>query len=227
MLRTITRIILTTLLISSPHLSVNTFFFLPNSSSLATYQPLHKSDVRSWPIIMEESKTTTTSKKKRQKSSSSAIIIKSTTKKKMPITTSQSPPSRSTPVVTVQPQIQPPNPSFLDVIPALAILLSRLDSWSGPRFRDSSSNPHPTIATKDLPAEADDIKIKLQKARDQILQLPDIESSIEEQEEKIGELDDKIRAQMEVLERLKGRGISLGDWVIGGTLKEKQIWVDG
>jgi len=156
---------------------------------------------------MEE--TTTIPKKKRRKSSST-IIIKSTTKKKMPITTSQSPPSRSTPVINVQPQIQPPNPSFLDVIPALAILLSRLDSWSGPRFRDPI-NPHTTIATKDLPAEADDIKIKLQKARDQILQLPDIESSIEEQEEKIGELDDKIRAQMEVLERLKGRRISLGD----------------
>jgi len=130
----------------------------------------------------------------------------------MPTTTSQSPPSRSTPVIAIQSQIQqpPPNPSFLDIIPALAILLSRLDSWPGPRLRDPI-NLHTTIATKDLPAEADDIKIKLQKARDQILQLPDIESSIEEQEEKIGELDDKIRAQTEVLERLKGRGINLED----------------
>lgn len=128
---------------------------------------------------------------------------------KMPTTTTipKSPSSRSTPTVAISQLQQQPNPSFLDVIPALAILISRLDSSAVP---PEPGNRLPTIATKDLPSEADDIKIRLHKAHAQILQLPDIDSTIEEQEEVITELDEKIKAQTEVLEKLKARGLVWG-----------------
>jgi len=49
----------------------------------------------------------------------------------------------------------------------------------------------------------DDLKIKLQQARQQIHQLPDIDLSIAEQEAELKRLDAKIKLQQEVLEKLR------------------------
>ena len=58
-----------------------------------------------------------------------------------------------------------------------------------------------------MPTATDEIKHKLQKARMQVKDLPDMDRSIQEQEEEIAELEDKIRRQREVLESLRDVGV--------------------
>jgi len=49
----------------------------------------------------------------------------------------------------------------------------------------------------------DELKIRLRKACQQILQLPDLDMSIAEQEAELKRIDAKIFSQREVLEKLR------------------------
>lgn len=62
------------------------------------------------------------------------------------------------------------------------------------------------LTTKDIPAATDGLKHRLQKTRAQVALLPDMDRSIEEQEEEIRELEEKIKEQRRVLEQLKAIG---------------------
>ena len=52
------------------------------------------------------------------------------------------------------------------------------------------------------------MKQKLREARAQVAKLPDMEMGLEEQEEIIKELEEKIAAQRKELERLRGLGFT-------------------
>lgn len=62
------------------------------------------------------------------------------------------------------------------------------------------------LTTKDIPIATDQLKHRLQRARVQVGMLPDVDRTIEEQEDEISELEEKIRRQREVLERLRDAG---------------------
>lgn len=54
------------------------------------------------------------------------------------------------------------------------------------------SNAPPPLDVKDLPTEANSIKIRIQKARTVVESLPDVHRSVAEQEREIEELEDRI-----------------------------------
>ncbi|MCJ1410134.1 hypothetical protein MMC19_004219 [Ptychographa xylographoides] len=85
----------------------------------------------------------------------------------------------------------PPADTF-DFIPPLHALLSRL-------LVNQSDPSRPTLSPKDLAAEAVAIKIKIQRARAALDALPDMDRTVEEQEEEIHELRERIGAQKAVL----------------------------
>ncbi|KAF2752128.1 hypothetical protein M011DRAFT_377417, partial [Sporormia fimetaria CBS 119925] len=95
-----------------------------------------------------------------------------------------------------------PPPSDFDYIPDLERLLKRLTATP---TAPPTSTPGPTSAKdKDGPldpqqlvGEANAIRRKIQRAREKVLALPDVERSVEDQEEEIRELGARI-------ERLKG-----------------------
>jgi small-conductance mechanosensitive channel len=136
-------------------------------------------------------------------------------------------PSQSTP--------QPPSALVLpeglsadsiDTIPVLSAILSRLQSLSASPAANAASPPAASpaqigsgtgpLTIKDIPTATDDLKHKLQRARAQVKELPDIDRSVAEQEEEIRELEERIRRQREVLEQLKDAGIkALGE--LGGA----------
>lgn len=65
------------------------------------------------------------------------------------------------------------------------------------------------LTLKDIPLATDSLKHKIQKARAEARALPDVDRSIEEQEEEMRELDEKIEKQKEVLKMLAelGKGV--------------------
>ncbi|KAK6536251.1 hypothetical protein TWF281_000494 [Arthrobotrys megalospora] len=96
-----------------------------------------------------------------------------------------------------------PPPETFDFIPHTYDLLVRLLP------QNSSTSPHtqtnlPPIEPKDVDAEASRIRIKIQKARAILNDLPDITRSIGQQEDEIKALEEKIRKQREVLGRIRG-----------------------
>ncbi|MCJ1375882.1 hypothetical protein MMC20_007120 [Loxospora ochrophaea] len=91
-----------------------------------------------------------------------------------------------------------PPPQTFDILPPLHALLGRL--LPPP---DSTSSA-PALSPKDLATEAAAIKIKIQKARAAVQGLPDVERTIEEQQEEIRELEDKISGLKGALARIAG-----------------------
>lgn len=140
-----------------------------------------------------------------QQKSKQVSVINSNLSAKM-AATSASTPGRSTPTV---PPPQPPAPASLDILPALLLLISRLDTAPTPIDPNPHNPSRPDlpapgpIPTKDLPTMTDNVKSQLQKARRQILQLPDMDVSVAEQEAELRELDAKIEAQKRMLESLR------------------------
>ena len=106
----------------------------------------------------------------------------------------------------------------IDTLPILSSLLSRLQN---PAAASTSGSPPPAaspsqvaagtgpLTIKDIPTATDGLKHKIQKARAQIRELPDMDRSIGEQEEEMRELEAKIAKQMEVLEGLKDVGVAM------------------
>jgi hypothetical protein len=128
------------------------------------------------------------------------------------------------------------NPSSLDTLPILAATFARIQATNSTSLAGGSS-PYPTSApsnvipavesttfketfssepltTKQIPAATDGLKHRLQRTRAQVAQLPDMERTVEEQEEEMRELEQRIRQQRGVLERLKALG-SGGDMMKG------------
>lgn len=60
--------------------------------------------------------------------------------------------------------------------------------------------PPSTLDLKDLPTETNSIKIRIQKARVVVEALPDVHRTVAEQEEEIGELEDRVRRLREVID---------------------------
>lgn len=119
------------------------------------------------------------------------------------------------PLYTLPPGL---TPDSLDTLPVLSALLSRLQNPSA----ISTSGSPPSAATpsqivaglgpltiKDIPTATDGLKHKIQKARAQIKELPDMDRSIKDQEEEMRELKVKIARQKEVLEGLRDMGLAL------------------
>jgi len=65
------------------------------------------------------------------------------------------------------------------------------------------------LTVNQIPIAADGIKSRLQKARQQVKQLPDMERSVAEQEKEIRELEGKIKRQREALVQLKDVGVTI------------------
>jgi small-conductance mechanosensitive channel len=117
---------------------------------------------------------------------------------------------------------QPPSTVFLpdglsadavDTLPVLSAILSRLQNLSTPPTASVASPPTPSpshaasgtgpLTIKDIPAATDQLKHKLQRARAQAKELPDIDRSIAEQQQEIQELEARIAKQRDVLESLR------------------------
>jgi hypothetical protein len=105
------------------------------------------------------------------------------------------------------------SPDSIDTLPVLSAILSRLQaptttSSTSPLSTSPSQLPSGgPLAIKDIPAATDELKHKLQKARAQVKELPDIDRTLAEQEEEIRELEEKIGKQRGVLEGLKEVGL--------------------
>jgi len=111
------------------------------------------------------------------------------------------------------------NPDSIDTVPILSALLSRLPDSSSTVPTTSTAGSPPAgspsnlatgtgpLGVKDIPLATNEIKHKFQRARAQIKELPDIERSLEEQEEEIRDLEEKIARQRAVLAGLRDVGL--------------------
>ncbi|KAB5526373.1 RNA polymerase II transcription mediator complex subunit 9-domain-containing protein [Coniochaeta sp. 2T2.1] len=95
---------------------------------------------------------------------------------------------------------------------------------STPTVASSTTGP---LSLKEVPAATDPIKHRLQRARQQVKALPDIERGVREQEEEIEELERRIEEQRRVLGVLKGMGLLLGRRGSGGVGMGMGIWLCG
>ena len=67
------------------------------------------------------------------------------------------------------------------------------------------------LSAKDLGSEASAVKIRIQKARSAVEALPDVDRTVEEQEEEISELEERIEGMKEVLNDVAARGRQVKD----------------
>ena len=141
------------------------------------------------------------------------------------ITSDTRPINSSQPSETARPPL--PQPQIFDILPTLHELLSRIER--APPSTSSQLPDHDSTNTnnneigahyqdqaplepKELPTEVLAIKAKIRKALREVERLPDMEWSVEEQEEEITELEERIERQKEVVGRLgsMGREVGLG-----------------
>ena len=115
------------------------------------------------------------------------------------------------------PQPQLPRADLFDILPPLHELLARIDhipAESGPVDEGDNAlgaayaDLQP-LEPKDLPGEALAIKAKIRRALRELEGLPDMERSVEEQQEEIEELDERIRRQQEVLKQLGAAAVGV------------------
>ena len=112
-------------------------------------------------------------------------------------------------------QLQLPPPQTFDILPALHELLARIDHGAvdptGGITDQASSDPEDIgalyselqpLEPKELSAEVQPIKQKVRKALKELEKLPDMERSVEEQNEEIEEMEEKVRRQREMIRRL-------------------------
>lgn len=95
-----------------------------------------------------------------------------------------------------------PSPEVFDIVPALHELLSRMLPPTEDLSRPPSYSNQPTLSPQYLQAEASSIRSKIRKAREAVAALPDVDRSIEQQEEEITMLTEKIEKQRRVLRAL-------------------------
>jgi len=85
------------------------------------------------------------------------------------------------------------------LLPTAATSSSNLPSIINNSSNNNSSKPPGHLEPKDVGTEASRIRLKIQKARALVADLPDISRSIGEQEVEISELREKVRRQREIL----------------------------
>jgi predicted RNase H-like nuclease (RuvC/YqgF family) len=110
-----------------------------------------------------------------------------------------------------------PPPQTFDILPPLHELLARIDhSTTDPVSNinlpeQTTSDPEDIgalyselqpLEPKELPTEVLQIKAKIRKALKELEKLPDMERSVEEQNEEIEALEGRIRRQREMVARL-------------------------
>ncbi|KAF4345300.1 mediator complex subunit Med9 [Fusarium beomiforme] len=104
------------------------------------------------------------------------------------------------------------SPDTLDALSELSLVLARvragIQSSAGittePAPGTTGHNaPGPTLSFKDVPGATDGLKHKLQRARAQVRQLPDMGRSIAEQNDEIRDLESRIEKQRTLLQRLR------------------------
>ncbi|KAM5351826.1 hypothetical protein ACJ41O_004549 [Fusarium nematophilum] len=105
------------------------------------------------------------------------------------------------------------SPDTLDALSELSLVLARvragIQSSAGittepaPGTTGHNAPGGPTLSFKDVPGATDGLKHKLQRARSQVRELPDMNRSIEEQAEEIRDLEARIETQRALLQRLR------------------------
>lgn len=111
--------------------------------------------------------------------------------------TSLPPTGSATPALPTQPTAPAlPPPAAFDILPDLHRLLSRLISTSAqlpaPTPTPGQSNKDGPLEIQQLATEATLIKRKIQRARDAVMALPDIDRSLDDQQEEIEDLEERI-----------------------------------
>lgn len=98
-----------------------------------------------------------------------------------------------------------PSPRTFDILPALHELLSRLDHGLPASEEVDGHYPDPApLEPKDVPTQALPIKARIRKALRELEKLPDMDRTVQEQQEEIEELEIRIRKQKQVLRGLGG-----------------------
>lgn len=114
------------------------------------------------------------------------------------------------------------SPDTLDVLSHLSTILSevRTTLQTSTGIDPSSIEPNKPAAQqglsfKDVARASDGVKHKLQRAREQVRQLPDMKRGVEEQEAEIEMLEGRIERQRKLLARLRegafGKDIDEGE----------------
>ncbi|KAF2033288.1 hypothetical protein EK21DRAFT_98297 [Setomelanomma holmii] len=104
-----------------------------------------------------------------------------------------------------------PPPSTFDVLPDLHKLLKRLQDTAA---QPPAATPTPSQLSADGPLDiqnvstaANDVRLKIQKARRAVLALPDVDRTCEDQEEEIEDLEERI-ARLKASLRQLGRPVT-------------------
>ena len=102
------------------------------------------------------------------------------------------------------------SPDTLDALTELSIVLAKvragIQSSTGLTTGATPGGPTSngqTLSFKDVPGATDGLKHKLQRAREQVRALPDMERTIEEQVEEMRDLEARIEKQKALLQKLK------------------------
>ena len=107
-------------------------------------------------------------------------------------------------------RVQLPPPQTFDILPALHELLARIDH-NTTSVDQESANPSDIgalyselqpLEPKDLPTEVLEIKRKIRRALKELEKLPDMERSVDEQNDEIQALEGRIVRQEEMVSRL-------------------------
>ena len=123
-----------------------------------------------------------------------------------------------------------PSPQLFDVLPALHELLARIDHAPSPSSIStadldiaSSYPPLQPLDPKDLPTAILPLKAQMRKGLREIERLPDIERSVQEQDEEIAELEARIRKQEEMFRGLASSAAEV-EGELGGRTAGKVAW---
>lgn len=105
------------------------------------------------------------------------------------------------------------SPDTLDALSELSLVLAKvragiqssagITSEPAPGTTGNNTPGGPTLSFKDVPGATDGFKHKLQRARAQVCQLPDMSRPIDEQTEEIRDLEARIEMQRALLQRLR------------------------
>ncbi|KAF5024915.1 hypothetical protein F66182_2999 [Fusarium sp. NRRL 66182] len=104
------------------------------------------------------------------------------------------------------------SPDALDAPSELSLILARvragIQSSAGITTEPAPGTTNhnaagPTLSHKDVPTATDGLKHKVQRARAQVRELPDMDRSIAEQNEEIRDLENRIEKQRALLQRLR------------------------
>ena len=122
-----------------------------------------------------------------------------------------------------------PSPQLFDILPALHELLARIDhapSQTSIATSDldtaSSYAPVQPLDPKDLPTAILPLKAQMRKGLREIEKLPDVERSVQEQEEEIAELEARIWKQEEMLRSL-ARSAGEVEGELGGRRRASKV----